>query len=131
MRIFINEFCGHPYGSDLGRELARRGHEVYLAYFADNHSTPKGANDNRDHLPNLKIAGLRIQRAFEKHGLLSRRAADLEYGEVVAAQMKQFRPDVVLSGNMPLDAQRALQREAHNSGAKFVFWLQDVYSNAV
>jgi glycosyltransferase involved in cell wall biosynthesis len=40
-------------------------------------------------------------------------------------------PDIVLSANMPLDAQTILQKAAKSHGAKFIFWLQDVYSLAV
>lgn len=131
MRIFVNEFCGHPFGMDLSRELSRRGHVVYCTYFADNTSTPKGSHPVGDQSPNLTIEGLHIQRAFSKYGLFSRRAADIEYGEETASLVKKFRPEVVLSADMPLDGQRVLQRAAQEVGARFVFWLQDIYSVAV
>jgi colanic acid biosynthesis glycosyl transferase WcaI len=78
----------------------------------------------------FRLEGLHIQRRFQKHSLLTRRQADLEYGRVAAAVMEQFRPDVVFSANMPLDAQRILLEATHRQGAKFVFWMQDVYSVA-
>lgn len=131
MRILINEFCGHPFQMELSRELARRGHDVLHTYFADNHSTPKGCGANGDPLTSLKIEGVHIRREFIKHGLLSRRAADIEYGEAIAARVRQFHPDVVMSANMPLDGQRVLLKASKKAGARFVFWLQDVYSTAV
>ena len=131
MRILINDFCGHPFPMEMSRELARRGHIVYHAYFADNKSTPKGMDSNGESHPNLTIEGLHIRRAFNKHGLITRRAADIEYGMVVASQMRMFRPDVVMSSNMPLDGQHILLDESKKSGARFVFWLQDIYSIAV
>lgn len=128
MRIFVNEFCGHPFQMELSRELARMGHQVHHVYFADNKSTPKGdTKRRRDDPEGLVIEGLHITRTFEKHSLLTRRQADLEYGSVTAERVDRFRPDVVISANMPLDAQRILQRAAHRNGARFVFWLQDVY----
>jgi glycosyltransferase involved in cell wall biosynthesis len=130
MRILVNEFCGHPFGMQLSRELARRGHEVCHVYFADNKSTPKGSACSTP-LPGLTIEGLHIQRAFAKHGLFSRRAADIEYGQAVASRATQFRPDVVISGDMPLDGQRILLEATHNLNARFIFWLQDVYCLAV
>ncbi len=42
----------------------------------------------------------------------------------------RFQPDVVISANMPLDAQNILQKAARAQNARFVFWLQDVYSVA-
>jgi glycosyltransferase involved in cell wall biosynthesis len=128
MRIFVNEFCGHAFQIELSRELARRGHQVLHVYFADNHSTPKGPIS--DATPGLAIEGLHITRAFAKHSLLTRRQADQEYGRVVAERLERFRPDVVLSANMPLDAQNILQKAARAHNARFVFWLQDVYSVA-
>jgi glycosyltransferase involved in cell wall biosynthesis len=38
---------------------------------------------------------------------------------------------VVISSNAPLDCQRQIQRAARREGARFVFWLQDIYSAAI
>jgi colanic acid biosynthesis glycosyl transferase WcaI len=132
MRILINDFCGHAFQLEMSRELARRGHKVLHIYFADNHSTPKGHTQvSKDDPEGLMIEGLHIGREFSKHSLLTRRQADIEYGRITANRVEMFRPEVVVSGNMPLDAQVILQRAAHRSDARFVFWLQDVYSLAV
>lgn len=131
MRIFVNEFCGHAFQMELSRELARMGHEVHHVYFADNKSTPKGQTQLRNGDPeNLVIEGLHIRRAFSKHSLMTRRQADIEYGRVVAECADRFQPDAVISANMPLDAQKILQETARRHDARFVFWLQDVYSVA-
>src|SRR5512146_2146121 len=131
MRIFVNEFCGHPFQLELSRELARMGHSVEHVYFADNKSTPKGQTEVlRGDPDGLTIVGLHITRQFSKHSLLTRRQADLEYGRVVSDRMARFRPDVVISANMPLDAQAILLRATRDHQARFVFWLQDVYSTA-
>lgn len=130
MRIFVNEFCGHPFQMELSRKLAEMGHQVCHVYFADNTLTPKGETEMRpeDSL-NLSIEGVRIQRDFarHKHSVLKRRQADLEYGREVARRVDAFHPDVVISANMPLDAQAILMRAAKLQDGRFVFWLQDVY----
>ena len=131
MRIFVNEFCGHPFQIQLSRELAIRGHEVEHVYFSGNTTTPKGAVEDMGLSENLNICGLNIQREFEKHSIRSRRAADIEYGNVVAEAVNRFRPDVVLSANMPLDGQKILLKATKKQNAKFIYWLQDVYSMAV
>jgi len=132
MRILVNEFCGHPFQMELSRRLAKMGHQVHHVYFADNHSTPKGETRLRpDDAPDLVIEGLHIQREFSKHSLSTRRQADLEYGRETAVRVEQFRPDVVMSANMPLHAQNLLQEATHRNRARFVFWLQDVYCEAV
>ncbi|HEX3436458.1 MAG TPA: glycosyltransferase family 4 protein [Pseudacidobacterium sp.] len=130
MRIFVNEFSGHPFQLQLSRELARRGHQVLHVYFAGNTSTPKGAvNDTTT--PNLNITGLNIRGEFAKHSPLRRRAADIEYGKVVAEAVRRFKPDAVLSSNMPPDGQKILIHETRKHNARFVYWLQDVYGLAV
>ena len=131
MRIFVSEFCGHPFQIQLSRELVIRGHQVEHVYFSGNTSTPKGAVEALSTSDGLKILGLSIQRPFEKHSIRSRRAADIEYGRVVAEAVSRFKPDVVLSANMPLDAQKILLKAARKQNAKFIYWLQDVYSMAV
>lgn len=132
MRIYVNDFCGHPFQIELSRKLAKMGHPVCHVYFADNQSTPKGETGLRPNdSPGLVIEGLHIEREFSKHSLRTRRQADLAYGREAARRMVQFAPDVVISANMPLDAQNLLQQAARIQGVRFVFWLQDVYSVAV
>ena len=131
MRIFVSEFCGHPFQIQLSRELVIRGHQVEHVYFSGNTSTPKGAVEDISTADGLRVVGLNILRAFEKHSIRSRRAADIEYGTVVAEAISRFKPDVVLSANMPLDAQKILLQAARKQNAKFIYWLQDVYSMAV
>jgi len=132
MRILVNDFCGHPFQLDLSRELANRGHQVCHVYFADNKSTPKGNTEAGGKDPsNYVIEGLHVAVPFAKHSIRSRRRADIAYGRAVAERVTTFDPDVVISANMPLDAQKILQEAARQQNAKFVFWLQDVYSSAV
>jgi glycosyltransferase involved in cell wall biosynthesis len=132
MRILVNEFCGHAFQLELSRELAFRGHQVLHIFFADNHSTPKGETEvGGDGPAGLRIEGLHVAIEFSKHSLRTRRQADKAYGRAAAAKVREFMPDIVLSANMPLDAQIILQKAAKSHGAKFIFWLQDIYSLAV
>lgn len=132
MRILVNDFCGAPFQITLSRELARRGHRVLHVYFADNLSTPKGDTELGEcSSGNFAIEGLHVPMKFSKHSVRTRRAVDIAYGKAVAEKVIAFKPDVVISGNMPLDAQNIAQKAAKKQNAKFVFWLQDVYSSAV
>ncbi len=132
MRILVTFFCGHAFPFDLAREFARRGHSVQYIYFADNSTSPDadpaswpGATKN------FQIEGLHLPIKFSKHSLRTRRKADVAFGKAVAAKILAFRPDVVLSGNTPLDSQKVMQRAAKRAKAKFIFWQQDVYYLAV
>jgi glycosyltransferase involved in cell wall biosynthesis len=132
MRILVTFFCGHAFPFDLAKELARRGNSVLYLYFADNSSSPDAdlASWPGDKT-NLQIEGLHLPIKFSKHSLLTRRKADIAFGEAVAARILAFRPDVVLSGNTPLDSQKVMQRAAKRAKAKFIFWQQDVLYLAV
>lgn len=128
MRILINDFAGHPFQIQLSRELARAGHTVLHTYLGAN-NTPKGSISALEHdPPNFAIESVKIVREFKKHSVLSRVFSDHAYGNAVSARLRQFKPDIVMSANTPLDAQKLIVQAARNANARFVFWLQDLLS---
>ena len=131
MRILVNDYAGHPFQLQLSRELARNGHRVLHTYFAA-YQTPKGRTEvDAETSGRLTIDAIQIRGSFKQHSALSRRAADREYGKAVCERVGFFLPDIVLSANTPLDAQKQLLAAAHRAGGRFVFWLQDVLSVAI
>lgn len=101
-------------------------------YFGDNLSTPKGNTVVEEHRAgNLAIEGLHVPMKFSKHSIRARRKVDLAYGRAVAEKIFSFKPDIVISANMPLDAQNIALKAAKKQNAKFIFSLQDVYSSAI
>jgi glycosyltransferase involved in cell wall biosynthesis len=72
-----------------------------------------------------------IGRAYSKSDFIGRWRNDRLYGHAVAAQIAALRPDVVISGNTPLDAQGAIIAATHSAGGAFVNWIQDYYSLAI
>ena len=122
---------GIHFSIQLSRELARAGHKVLHTYLGAN-NTPKGSISAQEHdSPNFAIESLQILREFKKHSVLSRIFSDHAYGSAVSARVREFKPDIVMSANTPLDAQKLLVRAAHEANAKFVFWLQDLLSIGV
>ncbi len=120
MRILVNDFSGGAYEIELSRELARRGHSVRHVFFADNLSTTKGETWRReDDPPSFAIEGLHIPFKFSKHSIRNRRKADIAYGMAVSAEVAAFGPNVVISANMPLDAQTILLESARKQNAEF------------
>ena len=61
-------------------------------------------------------------RKFKKHSVLSRVFSDHAYGSAVSARVRQFKPDIVMSANTPLDAQKLLVQAAHNADATRPFF---------
>lgn len=126
MKLIIHDYCGHPFPVQLSRELARRGHDV-LSLSCPSFVTPKGAVAlTPDDPPSLQIEGLSLEREFNKYQAFSRLSQEREYGAVVSKRTLAFNPDVVISANTPLLAQRALQRACRHNDIPFIFWLQDV-----
>ncbi len=127
MRILSNDFGGYPYPAQLARELARRGHDVLHTHCASLTTTPGGATAPRaDDPAGFETRGLALARPLEKYNFGRRFLQEREYGRLVSAAARGFRPDVVLSANTPLDAQAILLAETRRQRARFVFWLQDI-----
>jgi glycosyltransferase involved in cell wall biosynthesis len=55
----------------------------------------------------------------------------MAYGRKVARLIADIKPDAVISGNTPTEAQQSLIRRCRRDNIRFVYWLQDIYSLAV
>jgi glycosyltransferase involved in cell wall biosynthesis len=72
------------------------------------------------------IEGIRLAESLEKYSYVKRWRQENEYGHRIVEAIGRFRPDVVLSGNTPLDAQQRLLVYCRRRGLRFVYWLQDL-----
>ena len=105
MRILIHDFAGHPFQIQLSRELARRGHIVTHAYplglpgpkgrLARSAEDPEGFN----------VQPIALSGSFRKYAPLRRLFAQRRYARDLKALVSSEKPDVVLSGNTPIDIQ--------------------------
>lgn len=130
MKIVVHDYAGHPFQVDLSRELARRGHTVEHLFFAEDPG-PKGALTLRaDDPAGLSFVPISIGRTYEKGSMIARRFNDVTYGKNVGAHVVAARPDVVISGNTPTEAQAGLVAACKRANAAFVYWVQDFYSVA-
>lgn len=131
MRVVIHDYAGHPFQFELSRALARRGHVVGHMFF-EGDPGPKGASGVLPDDPaNLSIEPISIGVPYKKDKLLRRYVADTLYGRVAGKRIAAFGPDVVISGNTPLSAQRQIRVATEACGARFVFWVQDFYAVAI
>ncbi len=130
-RILINDYCGHPFQVELSRELARRGHDVLHVYSADD-QTPKGDLLQGDADPTtFLIEGLSLGKPIQKYNLVRRRQQERAYGELMCRRIEAFRPDVVVGSNNPLEAQNQIGSYCRQRAIPFIFWLQDIHSDAI
>lgn len=131
MRIVVSDYAGHPFQAQLSRSLASRGHAV-LHISSASFQTPKGALEKRQGDPDtFQSVAVTTRKPFEKHRFVRRRRQEIEIGKRIGEEIGRFAPDVVLSSNAPLDAQVRILRAARCRRARFVFWVQDIYSHAI
>lgn len=127
MRILVHDFAGYPYPAQLSRALARRGHTVRHVFCASIKTTPGGNLQPQPSDPEtLQIRAVELDEPLDKYSFFKRWRQEREHGRRIAAEVDDFRPDAVLSGNSPLDAHRPLMRACRRHGARFIFWVQDL-----
>lgn len=126
MRILIHDYPGHPLGVQLSRSLARRGYTVRHV-FSKSVIAPHGDIEKREGDPDsFEIVGIQLDEQISRDSFVKRRGQEIEHGKAAAAQIREFKPDLVMSANTPLDAVKIIQNQAKQSNAKFCFWVQDI-----
>ena len=131
MKILVSDYSGHPFQVQLSRELGALGHEVAHVFFAG-FQTPKGDLKSRnDDPPGFSIHPITLNEAFDKQSFLKRRAQEIDVGKRIGKLIRTYEPDVVVSANAPLDAQRQIFRASRQAKSAFVFWVQDLYSEGI
>lgn len=127
-RIFLHDYTGHAFTVQLARALAGRGHQVCYVHFQATQA-PKGDLAPRaDDPAGLRLVGLDIDEPFRKYSLLRRRQQDLKFAARAEAVLRSFAPDVVLSAQAAPEVHLRLRRAARKAGARFVYWVQDIWS---
>ncbi|HTQ54355.1 MAG TPA: glycosyltransferase family 4 protein [Bryobacteraceae bacterium] len=131
MRIGVHDFAGHPFQVQLSRELAASGHKVCHWYLHDLPG-PKGPLEPSVHDPaTFRCRPLSLGQPFDKYSFIKRHFLHRRYARLLAAQIRSFRPDVVLSANTPIDVQHDLLKACRRGESAFVHWMQDLYCRAV
>ncbi len=131
MRVLIHDFAGHPFQIQLSRELASRGHWVTHVY-ADGLPGPKGKlKPNAADSSRLKIRGVKLGAHFRKYSPFRRLWTQRAYAKALCDVIREERPDVVLSGNTPIDVQSNLLAFCKEQKIGFIHWVQDVYFRAL
>ena len=131
MRIMVHDYGGYSFPIQLSRSLSERGHDV-LHVFSKSVLSPQGSLQRKKGDPdNLSFKGITLSSVIDKQSYMKRRKQEIEYGRLLAEEVKVWKPDVVLSGNTPLDTQKLLMKQCRMMGTRFIFWIQDLYGVAV
>ena len=114
----------------LSRWLARRGCTVLHVYSQDI-ETPRGALMRKDDDPaTFDVQGVSAGSALNKYNLVMRYVQEHRYARNLTELAKDFRPDIILSGNASPAIQKQVRLCARKFGSLFIYWLQDLYSIA-
>lgn len=129
MRIVVHDYSGHPFQVQLSRWLAGQGHAVLHLFSADI-ETPRGSLvTTSDDPPSLEIEPVSLGKTLQKYSLVQRYLQEKQFAVKLSRRVREFRPDVVISSNTPVDVQKRLLTDL--KGVPFVFWVQDIYSIAL
>ena len=131
MRILVHDRPGYAFPIQLSRELARRGYQVLHSY-GSFFQSPKGAlTKTAADPPNFDIAGIHLNKPFQKYSFLKRLFQEIVYSRLLIEQMRAFCPDVAIFADTPSDAQAIVYRKCRSWGVKRIYWVQDLYGVAI
>ena len=131
MRILIHDFAGHPFQVQLSRSLAIKGYNV-LHVYSKSIQTPKGSVNKREVDPkSFDVIGISQDKPFPKYSLIKRWYSEKTYAKSLIEITDNYRPDIVISGNTPLDIQKDFLTYCKKNDVRFIFWVQDIYSAAL
>ncbi|HEY1160731.1 MAG TPA: glycosyltransferase family 4 protein [Terracidiphilus sp.] len=131
MRLLVHDFAGYAFPVQLSRELAARGHRVLHLSAGGlpgpHWKTQAHASDG----PGLEVGKVRLSRHFRKYSPWRRLVTQRQYALDLEGVLERQRPEVVLSGDTPIDVQAHLLRFCRRRGIGFAHWVQDDYSLAL
>ena len=124
--ILLHDYGGYMFTYQLAQALACDGHAVAYLYSRSTQFIQRNNGDCKDEAPGqLVVEGIELSAPFRKYNYFARRAQEMEHGRLVAQRIVSLQPDIVISANTPLDAQRTIQKASRAVNARFIFWLQD------
>jgi colanic acid biosynthesis glycosyl transferase WcaI len=131
LKILVHDHSGHPYSVQLSRALAKRNHQVLYIYSGSFQSPHGNLNKVATGLENINCLPIYLSKPFAKYSFIKRRFQEIEYGKILSKEVERFKPDAIISANTPLETQKILLNNQRGNGTKFIFWLQDLYGNAI
>jgi len=129
MKVLVNDFGGYAFAVELSSYLSNNGYSVIHTYLS-NIKTPHG-NMNRGNAATLSIIPINLKNEFNKYNIIYRYKGEVEYANAINQIIIEQKPDIVISANTPLFAQRLLVRLCKKSGTPFIYWCQDIHSVAI
>lgn len=127
----VHDYSGHPGQVHLSRELARRGHDVEHQ-FCSSYTTGRGATERREgDPPTFDVRPITLGAEFQRYSPSKRVRQEFDYSRQAFRAIASWQPDAAVLSNVPLIALFILSLRLRHQKIPFVFWQQDVYSEAI
>ena len=130
MKIVLHEMGTYTHRQELAKALSSRGHEIAYLY-CPSFRTPSQWSMSFTPGDQVTVIPIKLDSEFAKWRLLKRFLQERAYGNRVSSVIASLRPDLVISGNTPIEIQAVIQEICRRSRTPFLFWLEDVYSIGV
>jgi colanic acid biosynthesis glycosyl transferase WcaI len=130
MNIILHEMGTYTHVQQLAKALASRGHEIAYVYCTSS-QTPSCSSTAFGPGDKVTVLAVELGSQFAKWRLFKRFVQERAYGARVASALASLHPDLIVSGNTPIEIQAAIQKVCQRSETPFLFWLQDIYSIGV
>ena len=128
-KILIHDFSGHPFQLELSKELTKNSYTVFHVYF-DNGQGPKGDFFNSKN-SQLNITPIKSVFNYSKSNLIKRFLGDFIYGLLLLIKILSIKPDIVVSGNSPIDSFWGISLPRVFRNFKYIYWAHDFYGPAI
>src|ERR1700757_3013421 len=109
MNIVLHEMGTYTHVQQLAKALACRGHKVCYVYCASVQTPSQGSIAFRRE-DNVTVLPIGLGSQFAKWHLVKRFVQEKAYGVRAASAMARLRPDLIVSGNTPIEIQAAIQK---------------------
>lgn len=130
MKIVLHEMGTYAHVQELAKALSARGQEVAYLYCPSS-QTPSHSSMCFVPGDGVNVITINLDSQFAKWQLARRFVQERAYGARVASVLARLRPDLIVSGNTPIEIQAAIQKMCQRSETPFLFWMQDIYSIGV
>ncbi len=127
MKIVLHEMATYAHAQQLAKALGARGHETAYLY-CPSFQSPSRSSMSFAPGDEVTVIPVELAEEFAKRNLPKRFMQERAYGARVASVMARLRPDLILSGNTPIETQAVIQKMCRRSRTSFILWLQDIYS---
>src|SRR4051794_32030565 len=101
MKIILHEMATYTHTRQLARALTTLGHEIVYVWCPSFQTPSRSSKFTSDN--GLTTVPVELDSQFVKRNLFKRFFQERAYGHKVASVMAGFGPDLVISGNTPIE----------------------------